>query len=59
MADACNAKIRNDAKEDSDTVVEIILGPEVMLELALRVMALEGRPAPYSRYLSDVEGAAD
>lgn len=59
MIDACTAKMVNDAKENSDTVVEVILGPEVMLELALRVMALEARTGPSNRYLTDVEGAAD
>lgn len=41
LVDACVAKMADEAKENSDTVVDIVLGPEVMMELALRVMALE------------------
>jgi hypothetical protein len=37
----CAEKIRTEAVEDSRVQVEIMVGTEVMMELALRVMALE------------------
>lgn len=37
----CGEKIGNDAREDSDVQIEIMMGTEVMMELALRIMALE------------------
>ena len=43
VVEACVAKIREDAKEETETVVEIMIGTEMMLDLALRVLALEAR----------------
>lgn len=37
----CGAKIANEADENPDTQVEILLGTELMMELGLRVLALE------------------
>lgn len=56
LVEACTAKMRNDAVEAPSVAVEIILGPEVMLELALRVLALEARLGPVNRFLQAVEG---
>jgi hypothetical protein len=55
LIDACTVKMRNDAVEAPETVVEIVLGPEVMLELALRVLALETRQKPLDRWLTAIE----
>ena len=43
VVEACVAKIREDAKEETENVVEIVMGTELMLDLALRVLALEAR----------------
>lgn len=56
LVDACTAKMRNDAAEAPQGHVEIVLGPEVMLELALRVLALEARQKPVERWLQAIDG---
>lgn len=37
----CGAKIANEADENPDTQVEILLGTELIMELGLRILALE------------------
>ncbi len=37
----CGDKIANEAQENPDTIIEIMLGTELMMELALRVIGLE------------------
>jgi hypothetical protein len=43
--DACVAKIRNEAQGDTDTIVEVMVGTEMILDLACRILALEERLA--------------
>lgn len=43
LVEACVAKTREDAKEETENVVEIMLGTEMMLDIALRLLALETR----------------
>lgn len=57
MVEDCVDKLREDAKELPTWRVEIVLGPEAMLDLALRVMALEAVTAAHTRTLRDAEGA--
>ena len=59
LVEACTAKMRNDAKEGPESLVEIVLGPEVMLELALRVLALEARLSPLSRVVWATDGSTE
>lgn len=56
MVEDCVEKLREDAKETPQRTIEIVIGTEAMLDLALRVMALEARLGPISKYLRDVEG---
>jgi hypothetical protein len=37
----CGDKIANDAQENPDKMVEIMLGTELMMEIGLRLIALE------------------
>lgn len=43
LVEACVAKTREDAKEETENVVEITLGTEMMMDIALRILALESR----------------
>lgn len=46
MIDACVAKIRNQAELHPSTVVEVAVETEMMLDLACRILALEGKELP-------------
>lgn len=43
LVEACVAKTREDAKEETENVVEIVAGTELMMDIALRILALEAR----------------
>lgn len=43
VVEACVAKIREDAKETPERTIEIVMGTELMMDLALRLLALESR----------------